>query len=52
MNKTWWKLKQMENEAYIEFIMGERDLDEFDDFVKEWKSQGGQDIIQEINAQV
>ena len=52
MNKTWWKLKQMENEAYIEFIMGERDLDEFDDFVKEWKSQGGQDIIQEINTQV
>ena len=38
-----------EKAALIEFISGTRDLAKFDDFVSEWKAQGGQTLIDEVN---
>jgi putative aldouronate transport system substrate-binding protein len=43
-------LGAMESERYIEFITGEKNLDEdFDAFVEEWKTSGGQAITDAVN---
>ena len=40
-------LKQLTNKNYIDFITGDRSLDEFDDFVSEWLAAGGQEVLDE-----
>lgn len=52
MNKKWWKLKEIEKQAYIEFIIGERDLSEFSLFVEKWENEGGKKILKEIQKKV
>ncbi|WP_181592696.1 extracellular solute-binding protein [Paenibacillus sp. YN15] len=37
-------------EAATSIILGEKPLDTFDDFVAEWKTQGGEDIIREMTG--
>ncbi|WNR46253.1 type 2 periplasmic-binding domain-containing protein [Paenibacillus roseipurpureus] len=43
-------LKKLEDEAIINIIVGQKPVDEFDAFVKQWKEQGGQQILDEMNA--
>lgn len=44
------KLEKLEEEMFIKIVTGFLPLDEFDGFVKEWHSQGGAQIIEEIEA--
>ena len=43
-------LETLRQTSYIQFITGARPLDEFDDFVAEYLAQGGQAILDSINA--
>ncbi|MFC9710619.1 extracellular solute-binding protein [Paenibacillus sp. NPDC056933] len=43
-------LIRLKNKAYIAFITGERPLSEFDEFVQEFMSAGGADVVKEANA--
>jgi len=42
-------LNTMEKEHYNNIIYGKTSIDEFDSFVEQWKSAGGQKIIEEVN---
>ena len=48
MSTHWWKLEELEELTYIEMIVGEKDISDFDEFVKEWNRLGGQQITQEV----
>ena len=50
MRSVWWKLKEMQKQAYLEIITGEKPLDYFDTFVEQWYQTGGEQILQEVNA--
>jgi len=43
-------LNQIIEDATYNFILGEIDEDGFDDAIEEWKSQGGDQVIEEFNA--
>lgn len=43
----WTSLEKMENEMLLAIITGEKDLDYFDEFVEQWKSLGGDEIMAE-----
>ena len=34
---------------FVNFIIGNRSLDEFDDFVEEWLNIGGQEVLDDMN---
>lgn len=42
-------LAKLEGDTFISMIYGKKSIDEFDNFVKEWKSLGGEDITKEAN---
>ncbi|KUP20834.1 extracellular solute-binding protein [Paenibacillus sp. DMB5] len=44
------ELIQLRNEAYIAFITGERPLEEFGSFVKEFMAAGGAKVLREANG--
>ena len=50
METRWAHLQTMENQMLLEIVMGIEPLDHFDVFVDQWLSQGGADIIEEVNA--
>ena len=52
MSAKWSNLKKMEEETFAKIIMGKADISEFDKFVANWKSQGGDQILKEINAEL
>ena len=52
MQAKWANLKKMEEETFAKIIMGKADISEFDTFVKNWKSQGGDQILKEINEEL
>ncbi len=43
------ELDKIENEAYIAIITGEKPVDYFDTFVKEWRAAGGDQLEKEVN---
>ena len=47
--KVWSFLRSSELETITKIIMGELQPAAFDDFVKTWKSSGGDDLTKEIN---
>lgn len=49
MSTKWAALTKMETETYLQIIMGEKPVDEFDNFVKQWLAMGGQEITDEVN---
>ncbi len=49
MQKNWEQLQTMEKETYTNIIYGKQDISAFDDFVSKWKSQGGDQITEEVN---
>lgn len=52
MKTNWANLKALESETFIKIVTGAVDVDEgFDGFVEQWKSQGGDQICEEIAAQ-
>lgn len=50
MRSVWWKLKEMQKQAYLEIITGQKPLDYFDTFVEQWYETGGRQIVEEVNA--
>jgi len=45
-------LDKLEEEMYFGIIMGERPVDYFDEFVAQWKAQGGDTLIAEVKMLV
>ncbi|MCM3746601.1 extracellular solute-binding protein [Paenibacillus pasadenensis] len=43
-------LNKLESEAYLKIIYGEKPVDYFDEFVKEWRASGGDQVISDANA--
>ena len=52
MEAKWANLKKMEEETFSKIVMGKADISEFDTFVENWKSQGGDQILKEINEEL
>ena len=52
MQAKWANLKKVEEETFAKIILGKADISEFDTFVKNWKSQGGDQILKEINDEL
>lgn len=50
METKWANLKKMEDETVLKIILGQSSIDAFDKFVKDWKSQGGDEITKEVAA--
>ena len=43
-------LDKLEDEMYLQIIVGEKPVDYFDEFVSQWKSLGGDTLTQEVQA--
>lgn len=41
-------LDKLQEETFVAIVTGAKPIDEFDSFVKEWKTRGGEQIIKEI----
>lgn len=52
MKLKWWKLKQLEKEAYLQIVTGQKPLGFFDEFVEQWYEEGGREITEEVKAAV
>jgi len=52
MERKWANLKKLEDETFVAIVMGNKDLDAFDQFVKDWKAQGGDEITAEIREEL
>lgn len=52
MKQTWANLTKLEQESFIKIVTGSEPLDYFDTFVSNWKKQGGDQIIQEIEEEI
>lgn len=48
METKWANLKKLEDETILKIIVGQASIDTFDQFVKDWKAQGGDEIIEEV----
>lgn len=49
MKKNWEQLQTMEKQVYTNIIYGKESIDAFEQFVEDWKAQGGDQITQEVN---
>lgn len=49
MQKRWQFLEKLERETFAQIIYGKVPVDKFDEFVREWKSSGGDQITKEVN---
>lgn len=52
MALKWSNLEKLELEMMLQIIMGEKPVDEFDNFVKTWKAMGGDEITAEVQEAV
>ena len=52
METKWANLRKMEEETFTKIVMGKADISEFDTFVENWKNQGGDQILKEINDEL
>lgn len=52
MDKKWSNLQKLEAETFYKIIMGEASIDTFDDFVEQWKNEGGDEITAEVQEYV
>ena len=48
MESKWATLQKLESETFLQILTGDKPLDEFDTFVSQWKSLGGDTILQEL----
>jgi len=42
-------LNTLESQTFIDIVVGNQDLDAFDDFVEEWKASGGEEVTADVN---
>ncbi|WP_342426101.1 extracellular solute-binding protein [Paenibacillus sp. FSL L8-0502] len=50
MEKTWGELSKLEHDTFLKIILGAEPTDSFDQFVEEWKKQGGDQVTVEVTA--
>lgn len=50
MEKTWGELSKLEHDTFLKIILGAEPTDSFDQFVEEWKEQGGDQVTVEVTA--
>lgn len=50
MLNKWANLKKMEDETFLKIVLGALPVDAFDQFVTDWKAQGGDEITAEVQA--
>ncbi len=48
MSQKWSNLQKLEEETVLKIIVGQSPVDEFDNFVSQWKAQGGDEITAEV----
>jgi putative aldouronate transport system substrate-binding protein len=48
MESKWANLTKLETEAFMKIVMGVAPVDSFDQFVEDWKKQGGDQILAEV----
>ncbi|OKP82400.1 hypothetical protein A3842_10265 [Paenibacillus sp. P3E] len=48
MRSKWPELQKLESETFLNIIVGDSPLSDFDLFVAKWKRMGGEDITQEV----
>jgi putative aldouronate transport system substrate-binding protein len=46
----WVNLKKLEDETFLKIILGTAPIDSFDQFVIDWKAQGGDQVTAEVQA--
>ena len=51
MKLFWSDLQTLEITTFQKIVMGDMSVDDFDVFIQSWYSQGGQDILDEVNEQ-
>lgn len=52
MSLKWSNLEKLEEEFFLQVMVGERSIDGFDDFVSQWRRLGGDEITAEVQAYV
>ena len=52
MATRWANLQTLEDQMFLQIIMGHESVDFFDIFVQQWLDQGGTQVTQEVNAQL
>ncbi|RAP74681.1 extracellular solute-binding protein [Paenibacillus montanisoli] len=52
MERNWANLQKLETETFYKIILGDAPLNAFDQFVADWKAQGGNKIIEEITEEL
>jgi putative aldouronate transport system substrate-binding protein len=52
MIDKWANLKKLEDETFLKIVLGTAPIDAFDQFVADWKAQGGDEITAEVQAAV
>lgn len=52
MERMWSALKTLEEEYFLKVMVGEASLDDWDAFVADWLSMGGEQITEEVKAYV
>jgi putative aldouronate transport system substrate-binding protein len=50
MVTKWANLKKLEDETFLKIVLGTASIDTFDQFVADWKAQGGDEITAEVQA--
>ncbi|MBP1964912.1 extracellular solute-binding protein [Paenibacillus aceris] len=48
-SKYWADLLKLKNETFISIVSGAKPVSAFDDFVKQWNTQGGEQLAKEAN---
>lgn len=48
METKWANLKKLEDETILKIIVGQAPIESFDQFVADWKAQGGDEITAEV----
>jgi multiple sugar transport system substrate-binding protein/putative aldouronate transport system substrate-binding protein len=48
MDTKWANLWKIEQQTTLQIIVGKAPISSFDQFVSDWKSQGGDDILKEV----
>lgn len=52
MTTRWANLEKLETETMIKIITGEEPVEAFDEFVETWKKMGGEQITEEVQADI
>ncbi|SEL50851.1 extracellular solute-binding protein [Paenibacillus sp. OK003] len=50
VERLWSKLSKLEHDTFLKIILGAAPIDSFDQFVQEWKEQGGDQVTAEVIA--